>query len=787
MRLRRGLGRQSFLALPLALGFLGFPTAAHAQGDAPHDIPPTGLAVLLQEYRTLAPPDEGIRISGRTARIGRMRFDFEEGVLFPLQGASKQVLGAYFEGRGFYFYQSEGGMDRQTLAFNLSQFAVAPRLQEGILSDPFTHALMVFGPSMLAEILAPPGPAVDTPASRDAGLIANFQRRWQSMGKGVVPWDHRATQATLNGNGRKYFYAEIDGKSRPLGYCYDGVENNDERVFFFARGSRPELQSLDTLSIQRLPEGSGSAEPDLVLKDIQLQVSTEDNRSGRVRSDLTLWVSQDKVRIARLALVNNLAADPADWKSEKSSVHVHRVTNESGRERPCSHRYHEVLVELPVAANKGDLINLRFDTEWTGFTGMYGESFNNYFTLFGFPWFPSPSGWGESGYSFGLNAKTRKPFLPVASGSTRSLKEVGDFYELEAESTRPMRGIALFAGKYIVQEQKFPGLLVKVHALSAREDLMKIMPGIAYKFVQFYNSVLGDYPFADLDLVEMAQFVGNDLYIGHGGVAPPGMVLLTTEAFHARLSEFSEYFSEGANSRLAHEVAHQWFGHKAIPGSPRDRWIAESGAEYMSGMAMAAAQPSQTVITGYPRMLAEWQADAKLCEKNPIEIAYTLEGDNGAMERLCLLYKRGPLVLHMLHTMVGNERFYAILKTFLDQANNGLVSLEDLQLAARNVLQTDMDWFFQQWIRGAGTPEVHTQYTVKESGGKFTLIARATQPPGGSFKKLLIPFVVDYGAGKREVKLLFEDRPEVEGRFELQQKPLSVAVDPSHNNLAVYR
>ena len=773
--------------LPRALLIFCFPAAALAQSEPPPGNPVISLAVLLQEYRDLAPAAEGIQVGGGTARIGRMRLDFEEGSLYPLLGPSKQVLGAYFKGRGFYFYRAEGALDRQTLAFNLSHFAVAPRLQDGILSDPFTHALMVFGPPMLPELLSAPGTGSEHPVSSNAGLLADFQRLWQVMGKGPIPWDHRATEATLNENGRRYLYVEIEGKSRPVGYCYDAVESDDESVFFFARGSRPELRSLDTLSTQRLPEDPALAEPDLVLKDIQIQISTEDNRSGRIRSDLTLWVGENKVRIARLALANNLASDPADWKSEKNSVLLRGVTNESGRQLPCSHRYHEVLVELPVAVNKGDLINLRFDTQWTGFTGMYGESFNNYFTLFGFPWFPSPSGWSESGYSFGLNAKTRKPYLPVASGSTRSLKEVGDFYELEAESTRRMRGIALFAGKYIVQEQQFPGLLVKVHALSAREDLMKIMPGIAYKFVQFYNSVLGDYPFTDLDLVEMAQFVGNDMYIGHGGVAPPGMVLLTTEAFHARLSEFSEYFSEGVNSRLAHEVAHQWFGHKAIPGSARDRWIAESGAEYMAGMAMAAAQPSQAVITGYPRMLAEWQADAKLCENIPIEMAYALEGDNGAMQRICLLYKRGPLVLHMLHTMVGNERFYAILKAFLDEANNGLVSLEDIQLAARKVLQTDMDWFFQQWIRESGTPEVHAEYTVRQSGGKFTLITRATQAAGGSFKKLLIPFVVDYGGGKREAKLLFEDKPEAEAQFELLQRPQSIAVDPSHNNLAVYR
>src|SRR5262245_20530440 len=190
------MGRRFLGTLALPLLTLGFPAGALAQSDASQGAPVVGLAVLLQEYRNLAPAAEGIRISGRTAKIGRMRLEFEEGVLFPLQGTSKQVLGAYFEGRGYYFYKSEGGVDRQTLAYNLGHFAVAPRLQDGILSDPFTHALMVFGPPMIAELLSAPGSVQDNPVDRGAELMTEFQKSWQAMGKGPVPWDHRATEAS---------------------------------------------------------------------------------------------------------------------------------------------------------------------------------------------------------------------------------------------------------------------------------------------------------------------------------------------------------------------------------------------------------------------------------------------------------------------------------------------------------------------------------------------------------------------------------------------------------------
>jgi len=782
------MGDRTIPKLFLVLSVLLCTSKTLPQSDASQAAPvQTGLLALLQDYHSLRPAPEGVGITQRTVRIGRLRLELEEGVLVPLQGPSKQILGAYFEGRGIYFYQSESTADRQTLALNLSHYSVAPRLQQGTLSDPFTRALIVFGPPMLPEILPTSSSNPDHAVGVGAGLTSGFQRLWQAMGKAPVPWDHRATEASLNGNGSKYLYAEIEGKSRPVGYCYDGVLSRDESLFFFERGSRPELRWLSALSIQPISKENQGHGPAIILKDAQIRVSTDDNRSARITSDLTLQSARDGVRAMRLALLNNRADDWADWAATRNQLFVRTVKDETGRELPYSHRYHEVLVEARQAASAGDFMNLRFDTDGAVLTGLFGESYQNYFDLFLVPWFPNPEGWSTSGYTFDLKIKTRSPYLPVASGSTRASRVVGDFQELETDSPRPMTDIAVFGGKYTVQEEAFDRVTVRVYAMTARKDVMQRMPSIAYKFLHFYEGVLGAYPFEDLDIVEIPEFVAEQAPHGAFGIAPSGMVLLTSEAYTARRNYVTQYFSVGINARLAHEVAHQWFGHKAMPASSRDWWIAESGAEYMAGMAMAATEPNESLVTGFPRMFAQWQSDAKLCEDTPIEMANYLTGDSGAMKRFCLLYDRGPLVLHMLHTMVGNERFYAILKTFLDQANNGPASLEDFQKASREVLQSDMDWFFQQWFREAGTPEVRTEHTVHESGGKFTLIARATQPPGTSFKKLLIPFVVDYGAGKREVKLLFEDKPEVEGRFDLLQKPQSVAVDPSRNNLAVYR
>ena len=72
------------------------------------------------------------------------------------------------------------------------------------------------------------------------------------------------------------------------------------------------------------------------------------------------------------------------------------------------------------------------------------------------------------------------------------------------------------------------------------------------------------------------------------------------------------------------------------------------------------------------------------------------------------------------------------------------------------------------------------------STGGYALSGRVSQSPDG-FKKMIIPFLVEYPGGARDVKLLLQEKPVQEFGFALTGKPSSVKVDPSGNNLAVYK
>jgi len=214
----------------------------------------------------------------------------------------------------------------------------------------------------------------------------------------------------------------------------------------------------------------------------------------------------------------------------------------------------------------------------------------------------------------------------------------------------------------------------------------------------------------------------------------------------------------------------------------------ESFAEYFSGLAMGALANNNKTAVGFEQMLSRWRDESKTCDDAaPLITADYLGGSTSGSERQCLLYCRGPLVLHMLRTMIGNDRFMTAMRAFLDTARDGPATTDDFARAVSATVGTDMRWFFDQWVRASGIPTVNVATHVESRpGGRYRLSGTMSQPPGEHFKKLMVPLVFDIG-GKSASRVVFADRPVTPFDFMLEARPGQVKVDPFHNNLAVYR
>jgi len=766
--MRRFGSLASWLALALALLSPALPARAADPGT-------------IDEFRRLSLAGKGYPVAARTVKLNRLELELASGTVTPIVTAGGERLGLFFEGTGKLLM-------RVTDPHAVAVFAENARLADNRLTvgpdnirDEFQRLVLLSGKPVLDELLAGEASVATGAGSNDA-----LARMLAGIDRSETGFEHLAAEARFNDTGGQYIYAEVEGGPVRLGYVYDRVRFNYEGLFTFVQPPGYDFRFVRRVVTQDL---EAKAVVPFTLVKASLAVDTPDNRSGSITSTLGLRMDREGIRILPFNLINNRDPKSDAWNSTRNVLTVKRVADGSGRELPFSHRYDELVVDLGAAPKSGAEVTLTVETTGEIFTDPSGERSDNYIDLFSINWFPVPQSIGGNRFTFDLSLRTKKPFRPVASGDTVSMREAGDHFVLQSTSATPVMQVAVFAGKYKTKEVAAGTHKVTAYAYAmGRDQDLQQLAEMSAAFLQLYEKMLGPYPWQELDLVEVPTFA---LF----GISPPGVAILTTRSFRPKSDQMEQSQSNAdVSSLVAHEIAHQWFGHKAWPMYlSEDRWLAESLAEYASGLAMGVAiqntKTSTARITDFKEMLGIWRGYADLAkDKASIAGAYKLSGDLADDYRYYLLYCRGPLVLHQLRTLIGDERYMAIMRKYLDRANFGPVTTADLAKAASEVLGQDMGWYFDQWIDQPGTPEIKVETRVEPAaGGGFQLAVRLTQPAGASFKKIHVPLILEFPGGRKAVKLPFQERPVQDFTFPLDAEPTKVTVDPGKNSLASFK
>ena len=79
-------------------------------------------------------------------------------------------------------------------------------------------------------------------------------------------------------------------------------------------------------------------------------------------------------------------------------------------------------------------------------------------------------------------------------------------------------------------------------------------------------------------------------------------------------------------------------------------------------------------------------------------------------------YAKGGTILNMLRDVVGDDAFFASLKTYLEDNKFQSVEIHNLRLAFEKVTGKDLNWFFDQWFLSAGHPIIDLDYEYTTTG-----------------------------------------------------------------------
>ena len=302
----------------------------------------------------------------------------------------------------------------------------------------------------------------------------------------------------------------------------------------------------------------------------------------------------------------------------------------------------------------------------------------------------------------------------------------------------PSRQITLgSAGVPREERQSQPGvfydsLALTVEANVRSRDRVPDLTERAVNILGFYASLIGDFPYPTLTLtVTDSQLPGGHspayfVVLNEPLPADPGLM----QSWRTDPVSFSDYPS----FFLAHELAHQWWGHAVGPQNYHERWLSEGLAQYFAAL-YAQHEGGDDMFSDVLKQMHRWAL--RHSREGPIYLGYRLGHieDEPRVFR-ALVYNKAAMVLHMLRRLIGDDKFFGGLRRFYEARRFQKAGTDDLQRAFETETETSLERFFERWIHGATVPRLRFSYRVEQpttgsdAAGGLEVILRFEQKEG---------------------------------------------------------
>jgi aminopeptidase N len=196
--------------------------------------------------------------------------------------------------------------------------------------------------------------------------------------------------------------------------------------------------------------------------------------------------------------------------------------------------------------------------------------------------------------------------------------------------------------------------------------------------LDFFSDLYGPYPFSS-----------------GGGVVDIGGVFYALESQTKSMYDaINNVPSEGT---VVHEISHQWFGNAVTLAVWPDIWLNEGFARWSQwiwterGGGATAQQQFQTLYDTRP---------ASFWTRPPANLGGPrfLFADQG--------YTRGGMTLQALREKIGDDAFFAILRTWYEENKYGDVTTADFIALSERISGQQLDEFFDIWLYRPVKPTV---------------------------------------------------------------------------------
>ncbi|MCH8066238.1 MAG: HEAT repeat domain-containing protein [Chloroflexi bacterium] len=385
-------------------------------------------------------------------------------------------------------------------------------------------------------------------------------------------------------------------------------------------------------------------------------------------------------------------------------------------------------------------------------------------------WFPCVDFPNEMATSE-LAVTVPKPMIAVCNGRLLRVTERGRkrTYRWRQDQPHVAYLVSLAAGDFAEISERVDGLPVQYYVPRGREADGKRALARTPRMLRFFSERIGiKYPYAKYAQVIVSDFI-------FGGMENVSATTLTENILHDRRAH-PDIFDAG-DGLVAHELAHQWFGDLLTCRDWAHGWLNEGFATYFDAL-----------FTEHQRGVDEFRLqmrrngqvymgeDARRYRRPIVSNTYTEPID--LFDRQ--FYEKGSWALHMLRYQLGDDLFWKAIRHYAAKHRGGNVTTPDLQRAIEESTGRNLDEFFDQWLYGAGHPQLTVAFEYDSSAKQGKLTVTQTQSADhGSREVFRTPVDVSFaiGRGEQSFRIQLTER-EQSFYFPLPSRPKMVRFDP---------
>ncbi len=322
-------------------------------------------------------------------------------------------------------------------------------------------------------------------------------------------------------------------------------------------------------------------------------------------------------------------------------------------------------------------------------------------------WIPTWGGPADKA-TWEMVATVPKRFTVVSNGRLVNDRAIGGGMhttEWSQEKAASTYLISLVIAPLAKLSDRWRGVPVEYYVYEEDRAKARALFGVTPDMIAVYSRLTGvRYPWNKYAQVTVADFVG-----GMENVSATTLVDWLPDSTAYRDRPWYRW------ALIPHELAHQWFGDLVTTENWANYWLNEGMAEFMPGQYWGSRMGGDAEQDYY---LSEYRDFLAADKRRRMPLA-AWNSNN--------VYPKGALVLEMLKTQLGPERFWASINRYLTRHAYGNATSDDLRQAVLDATGESLDWFWSQWIYRAGYPEFSVTSTYDSVGNSLDLLVRQTQ------------------------------------------------------------